>query len=513
MFYRKGSVVVPTAPYSVHHPWQVEWKKGSEIICYVGIVGDTVAVGNEEWQPKKFPEKIAMSIAVTTQGMNQRSIGQARTRMQRKPFATGAKSGSAVILKRPDFGRTDVDNGEYLDENKGCATWDESELIGNGKPDSIYLILHSASHVWFLSWVNEEDLKEDDVKICVIKKNAGRGIKDWHLLQLWKSDITVDPKEDQFAVTWASGDTFRINGGYCTYNQYPMALDVDEGGAVTGSTEYVFYYPNGAAPHGMIEINKPAVWHKSVPAFGNAPATENPTPNLNDDFFVCPKTKSHNWSVIVGHPVPSENAPCMFIVPRDFAQANLMTDIWNPGYGLIAVYDPVTETDQVPLQNTAEGTTITPTFPANPTLGGDLTNGYYLESGGEQPLPYHFHGVYTNSFIQNEAYWTKIAFRGVVVAHIDWNVNDSKWEIKQYHKGSMVIPNSTAEMNYVIAISPEQFSTWYDQNSLSQIYDSFWTTSLRSSRNDGSLNSGAELLWQDCNHIGNSSVASTLIKF
>ena len=310
MLFSKGSIVVPTAPYIPHHPWQVEWRKGVELLCFVGIISDKVAVAREEYEPKRFPEKIAMSMSVTTHGMDQRSISHNRTRMRSKPFATGAKSGSAVILKRPDFGRTTIENGEYIDESKGYASWMESELIGTTKPDSIYLVLHSANNVWFLSWVNEEDVLFDDIKIVVIKKMTGRGMRDWSLLQLWKSDLSVSTSNAQFEVVWAHDDAFKINGGYCTFNQHYHKLSIS-GGSIAGTTEYIAYYPEGAVQHGMIKIDKPCVWYKSVPSSGNAPETENPTPNLDDDLFVCSRTKSEQWSVIVGHPVPSDNAPCM----------------------------------------------------------------------------------------------------------------------------------------------------------------------------------------------------------
>ena len=512
MLFRRGSIVVPTAPYIPHHPWQVEWKKGVEILCFIGIIGDKVAVAREEYEPKRFPEKIAMSMSVTTHGMNQRSIGQNRIRMRSKPFATGAKSGSAVILKRPDFGRTTVENGEYIDEDKGYASWSESELIGTTKPDSVYLVLHSASNVWFLSWVNEEDVQFDDIKIAVIKKMTGRGIRDWSLLQLWKSDVSVPSNNTQFEVTWAHDDAFQIKGGYCTFNQHWCKLDV-EGGSVSGTTEYIPYYPDGAINHGMIKIEKPAVWYKSIPAYGNAPEEEEPNPNLDEHLFVCSKTKSEHWSVIVGHPVPSENAPCMFIVPRDFAHDNLMIDIWKPSYGILAqTSEDIARTGSIPYGEDVNGPTGSVATIPEYALGGDNTTGYYLEFG-ERPLAPHYHEIDgVQSFYGNEAYWTTVAFRGVVVAHIDWNTNDSKWEVKQYHSGNITIPNSDAHFSYVIKISASAFATWFT-TSLNNLQDYFWTTSLRSSRNDDTLNSSAELMWQDCNHIGNASISSTLIKY
>jgi len=251
MFYRRGSVVVPTAPYSVHHPWQVEWSKGSKLFCYLGIIADKKAVYTEEWQPRRFPEKIAMSIAVTTHGMSQRSLSQNRTKMNAKPFATGAKSGSAVILKRPDFGRTNEDNGEYIDAEKGCADWDETELIGGGASDSIYLVLHSTENVWFLSWVDEDDLDYKDIKIAVIKKSTGRGIRDWHLLQLWKSDVVVQESTtnrfyDIYLTESGTAGTFRVKFKYdniVDWNQYSGVSYRSWVPESPWTNQYTFYTP------------------------------------------------------------------------------------------------------------------------------------------------------------------------------------------------------------------------------------------------------------------------------
>jgi hypothetical protein len=221
--FRRGSVVVPTAPYVVHHPWQVEWDKGVELKCYTGIIRDQKALVGGEWEPKRFPEKVGMSMAVTSQGMSQRSISQGRVKMQKKPYATGAKSGSAKIKFRESFGRATAANAVALDEQKGYAFWKEPDLIGSGKPDSIYLILHSqvegAVTQWYISWVNETDLLITDYKIAVIKKNVGRGLRDWTLLQLWKTDInivsdSVNHFYEMKVTETATAGTFRVKFQY-----------------------------------------------------------------------------------------------------------------------------------------------------------------------------------------------------------------------------------------------------------------------------------------------------------
>lgn len=146
----------------------------------------------DEWKPKKFPEKIGMSMAITSQGMSQRRLGQNRQVMSNKFFSTGARTGSVKIYSKAGFGRVASNTAQPLDEQKGRAEWNESDILGTSKPDSVYLVLHQiADKKWCLSWVNETDVEKDDVRIVVIKKSVGRGIRDWFLLQLWKSDYVA----------------------------------------------------------------------------------------------------------------------------------------------------------------------------------------------------------------------------------------------------------------------------------------------------------------------------------
>ena len=192
---RRGSIVVPTAPHVVHHPFQVEWSKGQELRCYAGIVMDQELLAQNEWLPRRFPEKVAMSMAVTTQGMSTRSVSQGRVKMRSGVFSTGAKTGSVILKCRTAFGRCTVSNATPLDEQKGYAVWTEANILGSNRPDSIYLILHKIKSPngdgWYLSWVDESELTADDIRIVVIKKFTGRGMRQWDLLQLWKSDYIV----------------------------------------------------------------------------------------------------------------------------------------------------------------------------------------------------------------------------------------------------------------------------------------------------------------------------------
>lgn len=253
---RRGSIVVPTAPYVVHHPWQVEWDKGVELKCYTGIIRDQKALVGGEWEPKRFPEKVGMSMAVTSQGMSQRSISQGRVKMQSKPYATGAKSGSAKIKFRESFGRATAANAIALDEQKGYAFWKEPNLIGSSKPDSIYLILHSevdgAVMQWYLSWVNETDLLITDYKIAVIKKNVGRGLRDWTLLQLWKSDIEETPagKRRFYEVVSeeAPSGTFKIKFMYDELVDWNQWVAGGLGGYQWGSDNGMAQYPRIFVP-------------------------------------------------------------------------------------------------------------------------------------------------------------------------------------------------------------------------------------------------------------------------
>ena len=517
MFYRRGSVVVPTAPYVVHHPWQVEWAKGSELKCFVGIVSDTDIIANEEYKPRKFPEKIAMSMAVTQHGMSQRSLSQGRVKMHAKPYATGAKTGSVVIRIQDDFGRCDQNNSAPLDEQKGYASWNESMLISSHAPDSVYLILHKDGSFWYLSWVQQADLDDTDIRIAVIKKHSGKGLREWSLLQLWKSDLSDTSDKTEFKVSQFLGDYFKINSGHCTFMQYPTNLNVDSNGDIQGDTHYIFYYPNGQANHGMIKVDKPTVWAGSISKSDpfTAPASPNTTPSLNDDYFFLDKNISNQWSIIIGHPVPSQFAPSIYIVPRSFAQNNLMVDVWKPAYGLIAVIPDSTGptyTGGSALTGPLEAP-VTATIAANPTLEGDLTDGYYLEDGGTTTFD-HFHSIPSaGRFSQLEGYWTQVAFRGVVLAHADWDSGESKWNITQYHTGSVIIPNSDADLNYVRNVDESAFADWFTDTVTYGLNDYFWSTSYMISQNIGSMIDDAGLMWQDCDHMGNASIASRLIKY
>lgn len=211
---RRGSIVVPTAPHVVHHPWQVEWAKGVQLSCYVGIVVDSEMDEADEWKPKKFPEKIGMSMAVTSQGMSQRRMWHNRQVMSNKVFATGAKTGSAKIHCKAGFGRVVSSTAQPLDEQKGRAEWQESQILGGGKADSVYLVLHRTDDKkWCISWVNEADVEAGDVRIAVIKKRDGRGIKDWFLLQLWKSDIKSQSEALKPLQAYVSGDKIKVTPG------------------------------------------------------------------------------------------------------------------------------------------------------------------------------------------------------------------------------------------------------------------------------------------------------------
>lgn len=538
---RRGSIVVPTAPYVVHHPWQVEWIKGTELRCFTGILADSAMIANEQYEPTRFPQNSAMSMSVTTQGISARRLTQGRVRMSSLPFPTGAKTGSVVIrLNRDGFGRTDQTNAEPLDEQKGYASWQESEIIGSGSADSVYLVLHKSGSFWYLSWIAQADLEDSDIRIAVIKKRTGRGIKDWTLLQLWKSDFSDRKDETPFLVTHSHKNAFKINSGYCTYYQLDTNLNVDSEGEMQGTSDYIRYAPDTMSTYtGTVKIEKPTVWYQSTPKDEPFPPTpapvdpnappptppptppqepeQNPSPTLDGDYFVCDSAVSSSWSVILGHPVPSHMAPSLYIVPREFARVNLMVDVAVPGYG-IYVQAP-TETKTYGQEDLGEPQTILQynLVSEQVEIPGSQPPEYYttyhLETYEQQIWPQqHEHTLYFPKFESMDAFWTMVCFRGIVVAHMDWSSTDEKWTVKQFHSGNATIPNSTPILNYQYV---QQNAETTFQDYVAERYninDHFWTTSYGISSNITGAVEDANLMWQDAGHMGNS-INARLIKY
>lgn len=506
-------MVVPTAPYIPHHPWQVEWNRGSNLRCHIGIISDIEALENEEWKPRRFPEKAHMSIVVNQQGMTNRAFAQNKVRMASKAFTTGAKSGSALLRKNVDgFGRCDQNNSEPLDEEKGYVEWAESDLIGTNHPDSIYLILHRSGLYWYISWVAQADLEDSDIRIAVIKKNGEGGLRTWQLFQLWKSDIGggIDRTEEQFQVTHFLGDLFKVNGGFCSFNQHFTHLQADASGNITGDRSYLVYMPYGEVSRGTIEITKPVVWGGSIPKSDpfTSPTTPPANPTFEDSYFFCDHTVSAEWSVILGHTVPSMHLPCIYIVPRSFAQTNLKIENWEPSYSFVFKIPTYEELYTSYGYDGYEGNT---TSGFQYSLGGDLIDGYYLTEPQPWPLPSHRHSVpYFSSLQDLKAVWSKVGFRGKVIAHLDWSSESESWTIKQYHKGNAYIPNGEAKWEYKINQYPDQFNEV--ENPPYYFFTEFnWSTSFRVAKNLGDINSAANLMWQDCNHESNNS--NRLIKY
>lgn len=308
---RRGSIVVPTAPHVVHHPFQVEWSKRVQLSCYVGIIVDSDVVAVDEWMPRKFPERIGMSMAVTTQGMSQRRLWHNRQVMGTKSFPTGTKTGSAKIYCKEGFGRVTSADATPLDEQKGRAVWKESDVLGTGKPNSVYLVLHTIPDAtlikkWCLSWVNESDVETDDIRIAVIKKSEGRGIKDWFLLQLWKSDVQADnvarshfyeinaiKKDDNsgvrvkfqydISVDW---NTWTANGGAFQWSPHdgvagsiPRFIPTVSGQPLTPSLSTSPHFDITQSTYFYVEVTRTATWVPS--ALFTPPGSTCQTPNGN----------------------------------------------------------------------------------------------------------------------------------------------------------------------------------------------------------------------------------------
>ena len=216
-------MVVPTAPAKSFHPWQVEWDRGREIRCILGIIADANITAQTEWLPKNFPKGMSQSLVINSTGISQRTFKKELAQFSNKPYQTGIKSGSSKVYYKVTYGRitgTDFTDSPakalLADAAKGYVFWKESVIIN--KTDSVYVILHVVNGNWCLSVVDESDLTSSDIKIAVFKKQQNRHISDWEMLQLWKSDVqSAQIKKRHFfeiQVTERPSNTFRIKFAY-----------------------------------------------------------------------------------------------------------------------------------------------------------------------------------------------------------------------------------------------------------------------------------------------------------
>jgi hypothetical protein len=190
---RRGSIVVPSAGPTLPHPFKVEWRKGTDFKCFTGIIYDDNKLSSGEWEPKRFPDAVAQQMYVTQFSMSPRQMNRNRTKMSSKPYATGAKTGSLIVYSKPAYGRCTDATAVAVNDDDGCAKWDENDVVGT-RSESVYLVLHnvgSATPKWCLSWVDQTNLENTDIRICVIKKRDDASMANWQLIQLWKSDLVI----------------------------------------------------------------------------------------------------------------------------------------------------------------------------------------------------------------------------------------------------------------------------------------------------------------------------------
>ena len=186
---RRGSIVVPTAPPNLPHPWKVEWA-GGELRCFVGRILDSTLTTANEWKPKRFPEHMSQQVMVTKMGMSPKLLDAKKAILRSQAFATPIKSGSLPIYTKDSYGRCTSSTAVLVDENFGYAKWDEG-IVAAEEGDSTYVVLHKEGDKWCISMVSEADVLETDLKITAIKRRNGTHVRDWNLLQLWKSDLYI----------------------------------------------------------------------------------------------------------------------------------------------------------------------------------------------------------------------------------------------------------------------------------------------------------------------------------
>lgn len=185
---RRGSLVLSTAPTNIPHPWKVEWARGEKFRCFLGRIYDPSVMATEEWQPKRFPEGLSQGMIVTKHTIQRKYLKKDRTAMNSKAYATSLKSGSVKVYTKAAFGRTTLATSVLIDEEKGCAEWDESVILAQSAA-SVYFVLHKTSDRWMISAVLEANVTASDIKLAIVKKRESASVKDWRLIQLWKSDL------------------------------------------------------------------------------------------------------------------------------------------------------------------------------------------------------------------------------------------------------------------------------------------------------------------------------------
>lgn len=188
---RKGSMVLSTAPTNFPHPWKVEWARGDKFRCFVGKIHDASSISTQEWLPKNFPEALSQGMTVSTHSVSPRYLQRDRTSMNKTPYQTAVKSGSLKIYSKTSLGRVTSATAVLIDESKGCAEWAENVILPSNTTTSVYFVLHKTDDKWMISAVKETDLVSTDIKLAVVKQRTGASIKDWRLIQLWKSDLFV----------------------------------------------------------------------------------------------------------------------------------------------------------------------------------------------------------------------------------------------------------------------------------------------------------------------------------
>ena len=203
---RRGSLVLSSAPTNIPHPWKVDWARGEKFRCFLGRIYDPEVISTDEWEPERFPEGLSQGLTITKRTIQPKYLKKDRTSMNSKAYTTPVKSGSVKIYTKSAFGRVTTATAVLVDETKGCAEWDESVILAAGTTSSVYFVLHKTDSKWMVSAVLEANVLADDVKIAVVKKRDSASIKDWRLIQLWKSDLSpsVD-KVEQFQVSVSGG--------------------------------------------------------------------------------------------------------------------------------------------------------------------------------------------------------------------------------------------------------------------------------------------------------------------
>ena len=397
---RRGSLVLSTAPTNIPHPWKVEWARGEKFRCFLGRIYDPEVMATDEWEPERFPEGLSQGMIVTKHTIQRKYLKKDRTAMNSKAYATSIKSGSVKVYTKASFGRVTYATSVLIDEEKGCAEWDESVILAQSAA-SVYFVLHKTTNRWMVSAVLEADVTASDIKLAVVKKRESASVKDWRLIQLWKSDLFIEilpPEPFTVEVTGGAAD----GKVYCAQGNVTSVA-----GSWSGQNYMQSYLVQGFA----IFPTSSMIWGNNytgnwVSDKGNI-AIANAANGGCDTWEVCLVSNSDFNSFGV-------NVPYLAVMATG-SDADTKTTPWGAHNGMTL------------------GQKITTICVGSKSYEPDAVQAF---EGSPSPLPL----LECVSKVELTEHLSSFECQRVLIASVYWDSASSSWLVSQYHQGDLFQP-------------------------------------------------------------------------